>query len=138
MRFWSMVVLAVALLVSATPGAARTVPDLALGQIWTLSDPASPSVRVTIGRIEKVGDQDVVHVTLRGVPLPDGEKIEVGHMPFAAAALRGSLGSLEATNGRTARTFSQGYDYWKADHGGFYTIPVPQAIAAMVQSLASR
>jgi len=138
MRFWSMALLAFFAALGVTTSAAQTAPDLAVGQVWSITDANYASVRVTIARIEKVGDQDVVHVTLQGVPLPDGEKIEVGHMPFAASALKGSLETLEATNGRPAATFSEGYEYWKADRGGYYTITVPQAVATIVQSLYSR
>jgi hypothetical protein len=108
------------------------------GQVWTygtrMREEAS---RIVVCRVEsdaKLGE--VVHIHVKDVRLktPGGHSDVIGHMPYAADALRKSVIALESS-GATLPSFEEGYRQWRdardKGKGGVWTIPVKEAIEGM-------
>jgi hypothetical protein len=125
-------------LMVASPALTQTPTDFAVGQRWSLSNSDYAAVSLTIGRIEVLNDKTIIHISLHSIPLPDGEKIEVAHMPFSEMSLRASVGRLLTTGDSPHDEFETGYADWRKHQGGYYTITVPEAISVMVASLFAR
>jgi hypothetical protein len=95
--------------------------------------------RVVICRVEddaKFGQ--IAHIHVNGLRMevphvPDGPIEEVGHMPYAADALRGSLVAVESMGDIPA--FENGYRQWRdafeRGKAGVWTAPVAEAIAGL-------
>ncbi|MFN3312778.1 MAG: hypothetical protein ACK46Q_04855 [Hyphomonas sp.] len=127
--------LAVSLMVASCANAAP-LPDIAVGQIWSIKDASTPSTQITIERIELYASDSVVHISVEGVPIstfivdgvPHVRIGAIGHMPFEKSALLESLDQLQQTEAEGSAFFEQGYLQWKKDKGGIFSIPVSQAI----------
>jgi hypothetical protein len=102
------------------------------------------SSTVLVTRVEtypKLGE--VVHVRIDGLnianPLhPSGVAREIGHMPFAADAVRGSVTELLG-DGEPVDEPDEGYQQWKEafDRGeaGVFTITLAEAVEVMARAL---
>jgi hypothetical protein len=107
-------------------------PIFKRGQVWSYhSRPDEPDSTVTIlqiDRLEKVGV--VIHVRVDGLRMrnPRHQLIPaIEHMPFSRDAML--LSAIDVQ--RTAETLPtlEGYDRWRADCGGVYTISVADAVS---------
>ena len=102
------------------------------GQVWqyrTRDD--EPNSRLTVLRVENLPELGtVVHVRIDGVRLrncaggPEPDTIQ--HMPFTKDAFARSVTKL-LKDGSKIPTLD-GYDQWRRDCGGVYTITVAQAV----------
>jgi hypothetical protein len=119
------VLLACMIALLAVPASASTEP-FAPGQTWTYAArPDQAGSRVRVLRIEdypKIGR--IVHVSIVGLVLrrkPNGtpEAWNIGHAPFAEAALRNSVSQLEPPSATTPEAVEEAYRQWKkeADRG---------------------
>ncbi len=114
------------------------------GQVWRFhSRPDEEQSALTITRVEthpSLGT--VVHVRVQGVRIPnpmhpDGESSEIGHMPFAADAVRRSVTHLVHEGSETGD--DDGYATWKEafdrDDAGVFTITVAEVVEMMEQAV---
>ena len=113
------------LVLALAPPAQSQTPDIVVGQEWSAKD--TPA-KVIIGRIDRVGDQDVVSVSLVDVPTELGPTV-FAHAPFARSALIASLDKLTATGVPPAADFEAGYQDWKTTGGAVFTVSVARAIS---------
>jgi hypothetical protein len=109
-------------------------------QVWSVkSDPPTPT-KVIIGRVEPWHDKIVVHVSLVDIPVPEDmqlpiELMSLGHAPFDAEALAGSVDQLLADDATIDPSFDEGYEMWKEANGGVYTLSITQAVDALFQTI---
>ena len=108
------------------------------GQVWTYTTrPNEPSSTLTIlqvDHLEKIGI--VVHVRLDGLQMhnPRGEVVNsAGHLPFTRDAMLTSAEHLVRTDKQIPTL--EGYDRWRHDCGGVYTISVRDAVDVMEKTL---
>ena len=110
------------------------------GQVWRYhTRDVEPNSTLTVCRVETVGDQTVVHISLADVRVrvagaPDGISPVIGHMPVAEAALESSVTQLVAEDAALPG-FEEGYAQWKEAKGGFWTLPVAECVAAMESAI---
>lgn len=124
---------------AAMPSAAQS-PAFAVGQTWTLSGAAYPTVRVVIDKLETWHGKPIAHITLLEVPVPAAGNRAAGtttfqHLPFAEDALRQSVGVLVDAHGEAYAGYRGGYDDWKAANGGVFTISVQDCVTTLLQQL---
>ncbi len=123
----------------AAPASAKA-PALGPGQVWNLRDQRYPAAQVVIGRLEKLGDVSVVHVSVLQVLAggqESGQVLTFGHMPFTEEAVRRSIGS-QIRDGLGAHPgFDAGYAEWRSARGGVFTITIPEALAVAMQAMMS-
>ena len=104
----------------------EAAPRFAEREVWSLKSPAAASLRVTIGRIETVGDTEVVSVAIGGIPCPPKQgcrTTSIAHAPFDKAVLAASLDNRVAVRSKLERSFERGYRQWKQSGDGFFTAP---------------
>jgi hypothetical protein len=129
----------VALAAQTTPRKACAAPQAMAddkykpGQVWSYKTrPGESTSTITILRIEslpKVGE--IVHVRIEGFrftnctggPAPS----TIQHVPIARAALDDSVVALLRTEA-TVPDYEAGYNTWRSDCGGVYTIGVAQIL----------
>ena len=110
----------------------------AVGQVWSVKAPAAASLRVRIGRIDDLSGRRIVSIAVTGIPCLAGmgcETTTVGHMPFAEETLRSDLDRLVEQGVGNDERFEGGYAQWREAQGGYWTIPLAQALAAVMQTL---
>ena len=126
------------------PVAGRTqTPDLAIGQEWSVKSGTPTSVKVIIGRFDPGPDgHTIVSVSIIDIPPGDGpasvNPTTVGHAPFDESALAASLDRVVATGVAPAANFEEGYGMWKSAQGGFFTLGVLEALAAIRTMIEQR
>ena len=135
--------LIVLLLAAASAAHAVEPRDFAPGQLWSIKPIGSATMRIVVGKIEPVGERTVVHVSvtaIQGFPeVPGLGAFEgIGHMPFDAAALAGSVDRLLASDVAPADDFPAGYATWRSEKGGVFTIGVPQAVDATYRNATQK
>ncbi|MGD9739045.1 MAG: hypothetical protein AB7O56_13280 [Bauldia sp.] len=144
----AMIALAFATVLFALAAATSARPQTAAfaeGQMWSIRPPAAESVRVVIGRLEPWSEGTIVHVSILGVPVPDGpvgapatRRTIVGHLPIEERALVASVDRLLATDAAPAPTFAAGYQQWEDAKGGIFTVTVAEAIDVVLAALVRR
>ena len=104
------------------------------GQVWTYTtrpnETSSTLTILQIDRLEIIGV--VIHIRLDGLDVynPRGEVIHsIGHMPFTRDAILTSTSHLARTNAHIPSM--GGYQRWRQDCGGVYSIPVRAAVDVM-------
>lgn len=111
---------------------AQELPDLAVGQEWLIKSTHPGTAKVIIGRIEPWRDKVAVHVSIVDLPAPQEAGAlrisQIAHAPFEKSALAASLNKLIATGVPPAENFDSGYQQWKENKGGIYTVPIAQAL----------
>ncbi|MBI1359384.1 MAG: hypothetical protein GC155_03775 [Alphaproteobacteria bacterium] len=126
------------MLALSMPAVAQT-PRLAVGQVWTFKDAPSKESRVVIRKLEKIDGEDVVHLSVHGVPfVRAGNGLiggVIGHEPFEQQAFLASIDKLTAEPRPADPLFAEGYKQWHDAHGGVYTISVAQSIELMRQTV---
>ncbi len=122
------------------PALETKVPDGTFkpGQVWAYSTrPNEASSTLTILQVdhsEKLGV--VVHIRVDGIQMhaPNGNLLtSIGHMPFTRDAILLSTTHLLRTD-KTIPTL-EGYERWRTDCGGIYTISVRDAVEADEKTL---
>jgi hypothetical protein len=133
----------VLLFVAATEGRANpidpAIPDIALGQVWSIKSAAPSSAKIIISGIEPWHGKTVVQISVVDVPIPQGlggGTTTIGHMPFDKSAVVVSVDQLLATDARPPPQFEAGYGEWRAANGGVYTVSVDQAIQLLFETLS--
>jgi hypothetical protein len=108
------------------------------GQVWSYQTrPDETSSTLTILQVDRSAKLGmIVHVRIDGLQAhnPSGDLVpSVEHMPFTRDAMLLSTTHLI----RTATTLPtlEGYDRWRADCGGVYSISVAQAVEVMEKTL---
>jgi hypothetical protein len=141
-----------ALLIVAAVGCGETPkePDsmnaqFRAGQLWTYrTRPGEERSRVVICKVEtdpKLGE--IVHLHVQGIQIknpiaPDKVSHEIGHMPYAAEALKKCLGTLESGN-VTLPEYQDGYEEWRKafenGNAGVWTLELADAISGMEDAI---
>lgn len=134
-----LVLLAVTLGLGMTPASAQSTAFEA-GQVWTLKPPMHADARIRVGRIENGGA--TVHISLWGVPISDPSISDVlnsplvaGHLPITAEALSASVDRLVDEAPPENLDFENGYEVWRQDKGGVFTLTVPEIVEVMLQTI---
>ncbi|MDO8840372.1 MAG: hypothetical protein Q7V31_15775 [Parvibaculum sp.] len=115
-------------------------PILRPHQLWSIKSVEPTTTKVVIGRIEEWNDMHAVHVSLLGVPAPPGlvtpdGTMTVSHMPFEMSAIAGSVDQLLESDVAPGAEFEEGYQVWKSEKGGIYSITVMQAVGLLSEML---
>lgn len=59
----------------------------------------------------------------------------VSHMPFEMSAIAGSVDQLLESDVAPGAEFEEGYQVWKSEKGGIYSITVMQAVGLLSEML---
>jgi len=110
------------------------------GQVWTYSnrpgESASTFTILQIDRGEKLGV--IVHIRVDGLRAhnPSGDLVpSVEHMPFTRDAVLLSVVRLVRIESSVPNL--EGYERWRSDCGGVYTISIADAVDVMEKTLNS-
>jgi hypothetical protein len=113
-------------------------PKFKPGQIWAYqnreNEPESTVTILQVDRSEKLGV--IVHVRVDGLHAHNGrgELVpSVEHMPFTRDAML--LSATRLTGSASTLPTLEGYDRWRKDCGGVYTISVAEAVSVMEKTL---
>ena len=120
-----------------TPPAAEAPNTTAFapGQVWTLKDPAFAGARLIVDKVEMLGEQHIVHISLTDVPPGVSQLSTFAHLPFSEDAVRQSVDALAEPDGQPYPGFAAGYAQWQAAKGGVFTVPVPDVIGLLNAAL---
>jgi hypothetical protein len=109
----------------------------AVGEVWTLKPPMNAEARLRIGRIEGA----TVHISLWGVAIPPqyaggplSAPLVAGHLPISAEALRASVDARVDGGPLDDLGFEGGYETWRQDGGGVFTLMVPKIVDMILQT----
>ena len=133
MRTSWMAVGAATILAMSGLGPARAAPPYKVGQVWSYDTRAQDSGSLLkIGAVEDEGAIGLVyHISLIGVRFgPDHRVTVVGHLPVSQSTLDTSVTELTPSDAIFPDP-SQGITEWRAAHGGVFTIPIKEIIAAV-------
>jgi hypothetical protein len=120
-------------------GAAMAQTSIEEGQVWTFRGAPAETARLVIRKIERrEGGGEAVHISLYGLPTLTGLNGEVSHIPFDREALEASLDTLAAEAPREDEDFAADYREWKSARGGVFSLPVAQAVKALLEAAFSR
>jgi len=140
----AMLALVVVCAACAVPANA-TMPDFAVGQIWSIKSASPTTAKVVIGRIEEWGHgETAIHVSIIDIPIPQGAPgaggvTRIDHVPFDKSALTASVDQLLTTGAPPAPGFEGGYDQWHSDkRAGVFTVSVSKAIDLLFESAGRR
>lgn len=124
MRFLAFLTVLMALVTASAYAADKT---LEVGQVWNVPEIGYEDTQLQIGRIEELGGETIVHVSIINAPLKLSSSetvyVPIGHMPMSYAAAQASVGDLISTGAEPYEFFEEGYVTWKENAGGFFTIP---------------
>jgi hypothetical protein len=96
---------------------------------------------VIIGVVEPWNGKIAVHVRVIDIPAPtgtrpNGELVNIDHVPFEEGALVASVDRLIATGASVTNEFKHGYDIWRRDrNAGIFEISVSRAIVIMIEKI---
>jgi hypothetical protein len=115
-------------------------PNFAVGQEWSIRSSQQLTAKIVIGRIEPLNDKIVVHVAIFDIqlqrpPTNSTRVTEIGHAPFEESALAGSVGDLIANGVTPPSGFETGYEQWRRQQGGIFTVSVSHVIAMAQKTL---
>ncbi len=120
--------------------------NLQEGQVWLLKG-SSADERILIGKIEMIGELEVVSVRISDVPVPDPDPSFLNgrsttvlqHIPFSRQALLDSVDELILDDQVIPDDFWEGYVLWKeaVDNGqaGIFTETVPKTLTVIFNTL---
>lgn len=102
----------------------------AVGQEWSLKSGAGAPAKIVIGMVESLRGKRVVSVSIIDIPLYAGrvQFSTIADAPFDEAALRASVDRLIGVKVPSPDGFVGGYDEWKQNRGGVYTVTVGEVI----------
>ena len=116
--------------------------ELAPGQVWIYDTREGEETSRAIILLIEHGTRhgDIAHIALRNVRISNPGRQPpvidvVGHLPIAEEHARASLRVLEGAG--PVPEFRDGYQQWKDDQGGVWTIPLKEVVSALEQALAS-
>ena len=130
----SAAALAAALLLGAPCGQ----DGFAAGQAWSVPT-LEGGARVVIGRIDRLADEAVVSVAVQhpgAKPIEaGGQRLDttvIGHLPFAEAALRRSVGRCLADDAVVPDSFDEGHKTWmnavRREGAGWFDVTVTEVV----------
>lgn len=97
-----------------------------------MSSSPRTTARIIIGRIEPWNNKIVVHISVVDIPASRDPGVSalsaIAHAPFEESALKASIGKLLATGVAPLADFETGYNRWRTQNGGIFTVTVAQAI----------
>ena len=113
---------------------------LKVGQAWTIKNAPGEDTQLIIGKIEPYGDKRAVHVSVVGVPVPEGwptdlDTADISHMPFDYETFTDNVLDLVGENKAVGSGFNDGYATWQDEKGGVFTIPPIKAIDLVVDTV---
>jgi hypothetical protein len=112
--------------------------EFKVGQVWKYKTrPGEEASTLVILKVETApGWSTVVHVGVVGVKIasPQGIKDNISHLPFDEAAVKASVTSKISDNGKLT-DFHEGYDLWREDKGGVFTVSVAEAVSFVEKAL---
>jgi hypothetical protein len=108
------------------------------GQVWAFhASTVAPGATLTILRVENHEQfGKIVHISVSGVRLPKGGT-SIGHMPFAEASIDRSVTKMIHDGDGIVKT-NEGYDQWREERGGVFTISVADGINSIKQAIAAQ
>ena len=124
-------------LVGARAEGLAEVTELAVGQKWSYAGGAETS-HFVIGRIETVGGEEVVSISLfrpdaDAVVRDDGQTFpmtEFGHLPFSSDVIRRDAKRLLEEDAELSDMFESGYEQWRdavrEGGAGWFDAPIVQ------------
>ena len=114
------------------------LPKYLPGQIWAFKgSDAEPDATLTILRVDHIDQEGrIIHIAVSGLKLPHGGTA-IGHMPFAEASIDRSV-TTRLRDGGPVPDYSDGYEQWRSERGGFFTTTVAEGIDCIRQMIASR
>lgn len=114
------------------------------GQIWEYKTRAGEEAsRMIILKTEKTDRDTIIHISvfnaqIKNPHIEGGIAREIGHLPFARAAIEKSVTKLNSSNNPLPK-FLDGYLEWKASfnagEGGIFTISVKEAVAYVEEAM---
>ncbi|QZP07708.1 hypothetical protein [Caenibius sp. WL] len=112
------------------------------GQIWEYQTrPIDVGSRLRIQKIEHLSiagrDETIYHLSVTGLHLPDAPDAGgiLQHIPVSQATLDASVTRL-ASNKTEFPDASPGIAEWRRAHGGVFTIPIAEIVAAVETTLS--
>lgn len=130
---------------NAASGSGDLAQPFAARQIWTYrAREGEEKSRIIVCRVEpdaKLGE--IVHIHVNGLRFrnrraPGGFSDQIGHMPYAAEALRKSVLAMEPGEAELPM-YEDGYKNWRSEFeegkAGVWTAPVPEAIFRVEMSV---
>jgi len=108
--------------------------DIAVGQVWSFETDKFHKNSVVIHQIEPFADDlTAVHITVNeDVQVSENETMSFGHFPFESNAFKQSLRELLGTSNKDQETFEEGYEYWKNENGGIFTVSIHDAVEMII------
>lgn len=138
-RLMSMFLLAIAGLIFATPAGAVTAVS---EQTYVINSGQYAGHLIWVDRIERSNDgREIVHIAVDGkfeVNVPGHGKFYltvIGHSPVDREAFENSDLSLSNTEWNSSASVAEGYETWKDDEGGVWTLTVSDVIAATILAI---
>lgn len=110
--------------------------NLSVGDVWSYETrPEEQSSTLTILKIEELQRVRIVHIRIDGLKMkgPNGLIDSIEHLPFDEAALKKYLHS-KVSSSKSLPDFSEGYQQWKDEEGGVFTISVREAVGILEQA----
>lgn len=108
--------------------------QFAPGQVWEYNTrPEDSGSTLVVCHVETLNGETLVHVYVRGVTLSLGDEAretDIAHLPMSEAALAASVTQQSGTVDQLP-PFQAGYNIWRTENGGYFTIPVASVIANM-------
>jgi hypothetical protein len=110
------------------------------GQMWSYATrPGEEQSRIIIDAVdhdERLGT--MVYVTVQGIGIKN-PRLKQGiqdmiHLPFSEEALYKS-GITKVSDNEQLPAFQEGYEEWKKQNGGVFTVPVADVLAAIEKSM---
>ena len=100
-----------------------------------------PATRIVIGRVDRIGHETVIHVSLTNVPVPENiapgqQQITIAHSPFSEEAMANSVDALERGSSPEIAGFEDAYATWAAEEdAAIYTITAAESITQIFAAL---
>lgn len=116
--------------------------EFKVGQVWNYkSRPSEDSSTLIILKVETApGWKTIIHVGVTGLKIktPKNTQDTIPHLPFDEAAIKNSVTTKAADNGKPT-DFQEGYGLWRdaasSGKGGVFTISVAEAVATIEEGL---
>jgi hypothetical protein len=119
-----------------------------IGQVWKYkSRPTEPTSTFTVLKVEHTAaDGNIIHVRVDSLRMKNPQQInvgssEIGHMPFAEAALDSSVTELLKSDQAVSPDYREGYEIWReafvAGKGGIFSVPVNEGVAYSEETMAT-
>lgn len=119
-----------------------------VGQVWKYKTrPTELNSTLSILKVEHTAtDGNIIHVRVDSLRMKNPHQInggssEIGHMPFAEAAIDSSVTELLTSDQTVSPDFMEGYEIWReafvAGKGGIFSVPVSEGVAYSEETMAT-